>query len=70
MTDKPTSMQMEQARQILNSSLFDPTERRRWLLEISGAPTRFDARLMLDILAREYRDRERERGKTQQEDAA
>jgi hypothetical protein len=67
--DKPTSVQLEQARQILNASLFDQTERRRWLLEIQGAPSRFDAGRMLAILAAEYRQRERERA-TEQDDAA
>ena len=68
--DKPTSVQLEQARQILNASLFDQTERRRWLLEIQGAPSRFDAGRMLAILAAEYRLREKARGTEGQEDAA
>ena len=70
MTDKVTPEMLAQARQIVNSSLFDETERKRWIMEITMAPTRFDARRMLDILAREHTTRERERNQQPEQDAA
>jgi myo-inositol catabolism protein IolC len=66
-SDKPTAVQLEQARQITQSAVFSPEERRRWLLEIAGARSRFEARDMLSRLAAEFRCREREQ---EQEDAA
>jgi hypothetical protein len=54
--DRVTSTQLEQARQIVGSSLFTEAERRRWLLEI-GSEDRFGARDMLARLAAEYRTR-------------
>jgi hypothetical protein len=55
-SDKVTSIQIEQARQIAGSSLFTEAERRRWLLEIASED-RFGARDMLARLAAEYRTR-------------
>jgi hypothetical protein len=54
--EKPTSTQIEQARQILASSLFADAEKRRWLLEIASED-RFGARDMLVRLAAEHRTR-------------
>jgi hypothetical protein len=54
--DRVTSTQLEQARQIVASSLFTEAERRRWLLEIASED-RFGARDMLQRLAAEYRTR-------------
>jgi hypothetical protein len=54
--DRPTSVQYEQARQILTPSLFTPAERRDWLLRMTGA-TRGEARFIVADLAAEYRRR-------------
>ena len=58
MTDRATSVQFTQAREILGSGLFTEVERRRWLLEIGGM-TRFEARWAITVLAEEYKSRKR-----------
>jgi hypothetical protein len=59
-TDRATSVQMEQVKQILAApGLFTETERRRWTLEI-GAMTPFEARHGITALAAEYKARKRQ----------
>ena len=56
MREKPTSTQIQQAREITGSSLFTEAERAMWRAEIASED-RFGARDMLVRLAAEHRAR-------------
>jgi hypothetical protein len=60
MTDRATSVQVEQCRQILAApGLFTEAERRRWMLDLDSM-TRFEARWAVVALSETYKARKRQ----------